>query len=167
MADWKTYAKAARNTARKQAPGVKAAVSRSVSEGAREARTYARAAGRTASQQSEKSRHSAQRSMSEASSTMRAAAKVAGRRYRRARITTRLLRAFRDASLMAMSVLAIWFVFSRIIPIPITAVLIIVALLVVLRFGWALFHNEFEEADPGDPDAVGEEDLPAAAKKRG
>lgn len=42
MADWKTYAKAARNTARKQAPGARDAAQRATSR----AGDYARAAGR-------------------------------------------------------------------------------------------------------------------------
>lgn len=42
MADWKTYAKAARNTARKQAPGARDAAKRATSR----AGDYARAAGR-------------------------------------------------------------------------------------------------------------------------
>lgn len=167
MADWKAYAKAARNTAKKQAPGVKEAVGRSVNDGVREVRTYSRAASKVAGHNVHQGRESGQRSMREARKTMRATAVVAERHYRRSRIGTRLLRALRDASLMAMSVLAIWFVFSRVFPIPFTAVAVIMAVLVVLRFGWALFHNEFEPADPQAGDAVPESDLPPRAKTRG
>lgn len=42
MADWKTYAKAARNTARKQAPGAKDAARRASGQ----ANAYVRAAGK-------------------------------------------------------------------------------------------------------------------------
>lgn len=159
MADWKTYAKAARNTAKNQAPGARDSIKRSVQDGSREASVYARAAGKVASRQAQQGRESTQRSMADARKTMRATAVVAERRYRKARIGTRLLRAFRDASLMALSLVAIWFVFSRIIPIPITYVLVTAGILVVLRFGWAFFHNEFDEADPADPEAVPESEL--------
>lgn len=46
MADWKTYAKAARNTARKQAPGVKRSAQESARRGSQRAGDYVRAAGR-------------------------------------------------------------------------------------------------------------------------
>lgn len=46
MADWKTYAKAARNTARKQAPEVKRSAQESVRRGSRRTGDYVRAAGR-------------------------------------------------------------------------------------------------------------------------
>lgn len=46
MADWKTYAKAARNTARKQAPGVKRSTQDSARRGSERAGEYVRAAGR-------------------------------------------------------------------------------------------------------------------------
>lgn len=46
MADWKTYAKAARNTARKQAPGVKLSAQESARRGSQRASQYVRAAGR-------------------------------------------------------------------------------------------------------------------------
>lgn len=46
MADWKTYARAARNTARKQAPGVKRSAQDSARRGSQRAGDYVRAAGR-------------------------------------------------------------------------------------------------------------------------
>src|SRR5690625_4717122 len=50
MADWKTYAKAARNTARKQAPEVKRSAQESVRRGSRRTGDYVRAAGRVVEQ---------------------------------------------------------------------------------------------------------------------
>lgn len=46
MADWKTYARAARNTARKQAPEVKRSAQESARRGSQRAGDYVRAAGR-------------------------------------------------------------------------------------------------------------------------
>lgn len=48
MPDWKTYAKAARNTARKQAPGAAEAAQRSARDLGEKASDYARAAGKAA-----------------------------------------------------------------------------------------------------------------------
>lgn len=48
MPDWKTYAKAARNTARKQAPGAAEAAQRSARDLGEKASGYARAAGKAA-----------------------------------------------------------------------------------------------------------------------
>lgn len=161
MADWKTYAKAARNTARKQAPGAKRAVQR-------EARAYAHGAQKVwdakAADNVRRGAENAKNSASESAKTMRAAAKVAGRRYRRANMTKRLLAALRDTSIIAVSLGAIWFVFSRIIPIPVTWMLILLAVLVLLRIIAALMQDAYEETDPDDPEGIPDEDLPEGAK---
>ena len=53
--------------------------------------------------------------------------------------------------MMAMSVGILWFVFSQIVPIPVTAVLIVAGVLVILRLVWALIHNPYANAD-GEPE---------------
>lgn len=95
---------------------------------------------------------------------IKAAAKVTGRRYRQARMNQRLLAAFRDLSLMALSLGAIWFVFSRVVPIPFTPVIWALGILFVLRLYWAIVHNPYLETTPDDPLGVREDQIPAQAK---
>ncbi|MDO5663201.1 MAG: hypothetical protein Q4G40_10935 [Brachybacterium sp.] len=146
MADWRTYAKAARNTARKQAPDLARQARDSASRGSHRARDYARAAGRAVDGGTRESRERVRKDAA-------AYTVVAGRHLRRARIGTRVARALRDAVIMGLSLLVFWFVITRTgVQIPISAVLVVVLLLMVLRFGWALF------ASPRD-DGITDEEL--------
>lgn len=172
MTSWKTYAKAARNTARKQAPGAKDALRREYTNARREAEIHARAASRVWDEQgreyvargSERARERADNTRR----TMEAAARVAGRRYKQAHVTSRILGALKDTSIIALSVGALWFVFSRIVPIPVTWALVFLAVLVCLRVLWAITHNPWQETDDDDPEGVPASRLPEGAelKKR-
>lgn len=132
MADWRTYAKAARNTARRQAPGAARAVRESAQSTAQRAGVYAKAASRAADESTRADRDRIRR-------TTVASAKVARERARSARIGTRLLHALRDAVLMGLSLFVIWFVVTRTgVQIPFTAVLVVVIVLMLVRFAYAL-----------------------------
>ena len=100
----------------------------------------------------------------EGAENLKAAAKVSGRRYRQARMTQRLLAALRDLSMMALSLGVIWFVFSRIIPVPVSWVFIALAVLFVLRLYWAIVHNPYLETEVDDPLGMTEDQLPQDAK---
>ena len=121
MADWKTYAKAARNTARKQAPGARGAVSpdaaapRNSSRSFRDdAKIYAAVAGRTAQR--------------------------AGKQAREAGIGGRIGRAVRDALLIGVSLLVIWGVlYAAGLPIPFGAVIIAVVIIVLIALAGGLY----------------------------
>ncbi|MFQ6483507.1 hypothetical protein [Brachybacterium epidermidis] len=180
MADWKTYAKAARNTARRQAQSASRPArdrpdpadrnhprppsNRSGRDRARDdaprRRTlstgdYARAARRALDEGTRESRDSLRRSSARARKDAAAYAVVAERRMRRAQVGRRVTAAFRDAVLMGLSLFIIWFVVTRTgVQIPFTAVLAVVGVIVVVRFGWALaaqFTTQ-HEAGPEDVD---------------
>lgn len=161
MADFRTFLKAAQNTAKKQAPGAKQALQR-------EAQMYSRAAQKVWEEKGRESVVSAadraRHVSDESAKTLRATAKVAGRRYRKANMTKRLLDALRDTSIIAISLGIIWFVFSRIMPIPITWVLIAFGILVVLRLLSALFQSSWEEVSPDDPRGLTKDQLPDGAR---
>lgn len=162
MADFRTYMKAARNTARRQAPAAKDALRRTAQDGVREVQIHGRAASKAFEHQAEAGRHSAargvasaERGLSDATKTLKASAIVAERHYRSSRLGTRLLHAFRDAFIMAASLGAIWFVVSRIVPIPITVVIIAAGLLMIARLTWAVTHNPYAEAERAPAETEG------------
>lgn len=158
MSDWRTYAKAARSTARKQAPDLRRQAESSIRRSTERAGGYARAAGRAVEGGTRDSRRRARR-------TAAAYSVVTARSLRRARIGERLVSALRDAVLMGVSIAVIWFVVTRTgIAIPFSAVLIVILLLMVIRFGWALFS-----ALPSEDEEL-EDDLehgPESAVRRG
>lgn len=138
MADWKTYAKAARNTARRQARNAPRRNdpprSRSLSMG-----DYARAGRKALDEGTRESRDSFRRSGERARKDAAAYAAVAQRRVEKAQLGRRITAAFRDAVLVGLSLFIIWFVVTRTgVQIPFSAVLAVVGIIVVLRFGWAL-----------------------------
>lgn len=168
MADWKTYAKAARNTARRQAPEARGAAQRA----GERAGGYVRAAGRAIDQgrrddgrsdappRSEGARvddvprHSPREGSARQGSTAArppvdrdrlrkdAAAyyTVASRRVASADVIPRIMRSLRDALLIGLSLLVIWGVLAAAgIPIPFTTVLIIVAVIVVVSFAGGVY----------------------------
>ena len=164
MADWKTYAKAARNTARKQGPEARDAAKRASDR----AGGYVRAAGRAIEEgRGEDERRGAQEAPRSARSEHRrpeegrprtataerpavdgdrlrrdAAAyyTVASRRVSAANIGPRILRALRDALMIGLSLFIIWGVLAAAgIPIPFTTVLIIVAVIVAVSFGGGVY----------------------------
>lgn len=168
MADWKTYAKAARNTARRQAPEVRGAAQRA---GGR-AGDYVRAAGKAIDgnrRDDERSyapprgegtrddgapRHTLRQDSAHAGSTAarppldrdrlrRDAAAyytVASRRVSAADVVPRVMRSLRDALLIGLSLFVIWGVLAAAgIPIPFTTVLIIVAVIVVVSFAGGVY----------------------------
>ena len=129
MADWKTYAKAAQRTAQRQGADAR-----------RSASVYTQAARETARKQAPEVREALDRSRAETRRTAAAYAAVASKRARRARLGQRLKNAVRDALLMGLSILVIWFVVTRTgVQIPITALLAVIAVLMLVRFGYALF----------------------------
>ncbi len=151
MADWRTYAKAARNTARKQAPDLARQAQESTRRSSQRAGAYARAAGKALDEGTRDSRRRARRDAA-------AYATVAGRRIREANLGRRLLAAFRDAVLMGLSILIIWFVVTRTgVQIPIQVVLVLVLGIMALRFGWVLLESLRSEDEDEDPD---EDDVP-------
>lgn len=155
MADWKTYAKAARNTARKQAPGARDAAGRASSR----AGDYVRAAGRALEEgrREDPRRTTAERPALDGDRLRRDAAAyytVASRRASAANIVPRLMRALRDALLIGLSLFIIWGVlFAAGIPIPFTTVLIIVGVIVVISFASGVYAQgrRAREAQDGDP----------------
>ncbi|HIY25151.1 MAG TPA: hypothetical protein H9837_12770 [Candidatus Brachybacterium merdigallinarum] len=166
MADWKTYAKAARNTAKKQAPGVKQAAQRSVDDAGRRTRDYATAARNTLDKQAPGARESARATVDRS----REYARSSQQRLRKVEIVPTLLRALREALLIGGSLFAIWGVlYLAGIPIPFTTVLIIVGVVVVFAFGgtvYAKFQRQREAAaEPADP-AEGDLDDDASAPPR-
>lgn len=197
MADWKTYAKAARNTAKRQAQSASRASqdrrgtgssserphssssaprSRSSSSGSPGARTrqetprgrtlsggdYARAARRALGEGTRDSRESIRRSGARARKDAAAYAAVAERRMKKAQLGRRITAAFRDALLVGLSLFIIWFVVTRTgVQIPFTAVLVVVGIIVVLRFGWALvsqFTGDKGASPPADDPTAGPRD---------
>lgn len=189
MADWKTYAKAARNTARRQAQSASRPTrdrrhpaerdhprppsNRSGSESNRSGRDrarddaprrrplstgdYARAARRALDEGTRESRDSLRRSSARARKDAAAYAVVAERRMRRAQVGRRVTAAFRDAVLMGLSLFIIWFVVTRTgVQIPFTAVLAVVGVIVVVRFGWALVA-QFTTQHAAGPEDVDDE----------
>lgn len=159
MADWKTYAKAARNTARKQAPGAKDAARRASGQ----ASAYVRAAGKAIDEghrpdETPRTPSSSSTSSSSASTSGTATASrpavdgerlrkdaaayytVASRRVAAVNIVPRVMRALRDALLIGLSLFIIWGVLAAAgIPIPFTTVLIIVGVIVVVSFAGGLY----------------------------
>ena len=139
MADWKTYVKAARNTARKQGPDVAGyvrAAGKALEAGAGEERP------RTAHQE----RPLGERLQKDAAAYYT----VAERRVKRANLIPRLLRAVRDAVLIGASLLAIWAVLAAAgIPIPFTGVVIAVLVIMVLSAGVSVFSARRRDADDG------------------
>lgn len=116
MADWKTYVKAAQNTAKKQAPGAKQAVQDSAGRARRSAEAYATVAGRTAQR--------------------------AGVRAKEQGLGGKIARAFRDALLIGGSLLVIWGVlYAAGLPIPFSAVIIAVLIIVIIAFASSLYAN--------------------------
>lgn len=144
MADWKTYAKAAGNTARKQGAAARSSAS-----------VYTRAARSTAQRQAPEAQRAIRRSRDGARRTAAAYTVVAGRRARRARLGQRLKNAFRDAVLVGASLGAIWFIVTRTgAQIPFTAVAAVILVLMVVRFGYALFARTDTTVDE-DNDLAG------------
>lgn len=168
VADWRTYAKAARSTARKQAPELARLAQESARRSTRRAGQYTRAAVRAADEGTRDSRDSARRSAA-------AYATVTGRTLKRARVGERLLAAFRDAVLMGLSISVIWFVVTRTgIAIPFSPVLVVILLLMVLRFGWALWAGlggedeelaDEEQFREGTAEGTGERSFDARAEE--
>lgn len=155
MADWRTYAKAARNTARKQAPGAKRALGDTARRTSDRAGAYARAARKAADEGTRESRESFRRGQEQRRRTAAAAAVVAGRRLEEARIGKRLMAALRDALLVGGSLFVIWFVLkSAGIMIPVQVVITVIVLLMIVRFGFALFGQFFRgrSAEEGHED---------------
>ncbi|APX34343.1 hypothetical protein BH708_18340 [Brachybacterium sp. P6-10-X1] len=175
MADWKTYAKAARNTARKQAPGARDAAKRATSR----AGDYARAAGRAVDagrddqqppasghgpqvrRDRERGQDSSPRPPLDAESLRKGAAAyytVAERRVRSAGIVPRILRSVRDAVLIGLSLLVIWLVLAAAgLQIPFSAVVIVVLVIVVISFGTGMYsrfryRGTETESEPGEED---------------
>lgn len=137
MADWKIIAKAARNTARKQASEAKAG-----------AGVYTQAARNTAARQAPEVQRSLKESGARARRTTAAYGAVAGTRIRRARLGTRLKNALRDALLMGGSVAIIWFVVTRTgVAIPPSILIGVIVVLMVARFGYALFARQDTTVD--------------------
>lgn len=139
MSDWKTYAKAARNTARKQGPDVAGyvrAAGKALEAGAGEEQP------RTAREE----RPLGERLQKDAAAYYT----VAERRVKRANLIPRLLRAVRDAVLIGASLLAIWAVLAAAgIPIPFTGVVIAVLVIMVLSAGVSVFSARRRDADDG------------------
>lgn len=144
MADWKTYARAARNTARRQGEDAR-----------RSASVYTRAARSTARRQAPEARAALERSGRDARRTAAAYAAVTSRRARRAQLGRRLRNALRDAVLVGASLGVIWFVITRTgVRIPFTAVAAVILVLMVVRFGYALFARTDTTVD-GDNELEG------------
>lgn len=159
MSSWKTYAKAARNIARRQAPDLARQARDSTRRSTERAGAYARAASKAADEGTRESREH----MRERGRRYRRDAAVyteATRRHlKRARIGQRLLSALRDAVIMGASLGVIWFVVTRTgVQIPFTVVLAVVLVLMVVRFGWALWVGFGLEGDEDELD----EDAPGA-----
>ena len=191
MADWKTYAKAARNTARKQAPGARDAAQRATSR----AGGYARAAGRAldqgrydddASQPDERRAddQAAPRSAPQSAPrpetptrSFRDEAKIyavvasrtaerAGTRAKKAGIGGRIARAVRDALLIGGSLLIIWGVlYAAGLPIPFSAVLIVVGIIVLIALASGLYAQFARDRKP--PEADEADDLEAPDQPEG
>lgn len=124
MSDWRTYATAARR---------RGADARAAAD------VYTRAAQRTARRQAPEVRDAVRRSRDDARRTAAAYTVVAGRRARRARLGQRLRNALRDALLVGVSLTVIWFVVTRTgVRIPLSAVLAVILVIMLLRFGYAL-----------------------------
>ncbi|MFC0675852.1 hypothetical protein [Brachybacterium hainanense] len=135
MADWKTYVKAAQNTARKQAPDLARQAKESTRRSTARAGDYARAAGRALDEGTRESRTNARRDAA-------AYAVVAQRRIRGANLGRRLLAALRDALLMGLSIFVIWMIVSATgVKIPVQAVLVVVLVVMAVRFGWVLLED--------------------------
>lgn len=146
MADWKVLAKAARNTARKQASSARS-----------NAGVYSTAARNTVHRQAPEVSQSLRDSGTRARRTTAAYTAVAGRRVRRARLGTRLKNALRDALLMGVSIGVIWFVVTRTgIQIPVPVLIGVILVLMLVRFGYALFARTDTTVD--DDNAWGDED---------
>ena len=143
MADWKTYAKAARNTARKQGPdlaGYVRAAGKAIEAGVGE---EPRTAGTDRPHPSPDDRPLGERLQKDAAAYYT----VAERHMKRANIVPRILRAIRDAALIGVSLLAIWAVLAAAgIPIPFTGVLIAVLVIMVLSAGVSLFSERRRDA---------------------
>ncbi|MGY5763986.1 hypothetical protein ACXET9_02135 [Brachybacterium sp. DNPG3] len=179
MADWKTYVKAAQNTARKQAPEVGRAAKESVEGAARRTGDYARAAGKAVEgarreeprderdrldQQERRERadrderdSGSKRSRFDAGELRKDAvayAAVAGKHAKQANIGGTILKAIREALLIGGSLLAIWFVLSAAgVPIPFSAMIVFVAVIVVIALVGTLYANFKRRPAPGSDDA--------------
>jgi hypothetical protein len=159
MSSWKTYAKAARNTARRQAPDLARQARESARRSTGRAGDYARAASKAADEGTRESREHMRERGRRYRRDAAVYTEVTRRRLKRARIGQRLLSALRDAVIMGASLGVIWFVVTRTgVQIPFTAVLAIVLVLMVVRFGWALWVGFGLEDDEDDLD----EDEPGA-----
>lgn len=153
MNSWKTYAKAARNTARRQAPDLARQARDSARRSSERAGAYARAASKAADEGTRESRDHMRERGRRYRHDAAVYTEVTRRHLRRARIGQRLLAALRDAVIMGASLGVIWFVVTRTgVQIPFTAVLAIVLVLMVVRFGWALWTGLGLDADEEDPD---------------
>lgn len=177
MADWRTYATAARRTAARQvADGTR----RDGSRGRRDERDrdgeaprngasrrspgmgeYARAAGRALDEGTRESRDRARRNAA-------ATYVVAGRRVRRARLGMRLRHAFRDAVLMGLSIAIIWFVVTRTgVQIPPSILAVVILGMMAIRFGYALVARHDTTLEVDNELEGGVDDGPVAAPGRG
>lgn len=144
MADWRTYAKAARNTARKQAPGVKRAMSDSARRASDRAGVYARAARTATDAGTRETREKVRRDRETWTRTAKAAGVVAGRKVKQADIGGRLMAALRDALLVGGSLFVIWFVLkSAGLVIPPVVLVVVIVVLMIARFAYALFGQFF------------------------
>jgi Flp pilus assembly protein TadB len=151
MADWKTYLKAAENTARKQAPDLAKQAGDSARASSKKAGAYVRAVGKAADEGTRDSRQKAKRDAV-------AYGTVSYRYAKRAKLGTRLLHATRDALLMAACLFVFWMVLGWAgAKIPISVVIGVVLVLMIARFGVALFSGK--GAKNVDPDPEDDSDI--------
>lgn len=153
MSDWKNYAKAARNTARKQAPDLARQAAQSAARSSEKARGYTRAAGKAINEGTRESRENARKSAAAYAVVAERRAKAGVEKVRKMEMKRRLIAATRDAMLFGMALGVIWFVITRAgIQIPISALLGVILILMAIRFAYALFAKRDE--------IIGQEALP-------
>lgn len=168
MADWKTYAKAAQRTAQRQGPEVARQIRESRERSAREreargglgAREYVRAARTAIDEGTRESREGLRRDAAAYAAVTERRARAGAEHVRRMSLKRRLIAAGRDAALFGLALFAIWFVLSRAgLMIPASALIAVILVLMVLRFGYALLakrdttigqreHSEREDPRP-------------------
>lgn len=147
MADWRTYAKAAQRTAQRQGPEVARQIreARERSAHSREAggslgaRDYLRAARTALDEGTRESREGLRRDAAAYAAVTERRARAGAEHVRRMSLKRRLIAAGRDAVLFGLALFAIWFVLSRAgLMIPASALIAVIAVLMVVRFGYAL-----------------------------
>lgn len=136
MADWRTYAKAARDTARKQAPQARRAAARSVVGAERAARDAGDRARRGAARTYAAREPEVRRRIEEGRRTARAVGVAGGNAARRVSLGTRIKHALRDVLITVASVLVIALVLRFFgIMLPSTALWVVCGLVAVVRIG--------------------------------